>query len=123
MCDFGTNTIGVHIRRTDNGWATEYSPLGLFTKKVEEEIDSDHTTKIFLATDSSEIKRMFVRKYAERVVTRFNNSPRYTLKGEVDGLIDLLLLSKTKKVYGSFRSSFSDLASQIGKCPIEILKT
>ena len=120
--DFGTNTIGMHIRRTDNGWSIEHSPLSLFTKKIEEEIDRDHTTKIFLATDSLETKQMLVKKYAGRVVTRFNNSPRYTLKGEVDGLIDLLLLSRTKKVYGSFMSSFSDLAAQIGKCPIEILK-
>ena len=120
--DFGTNTIGMHIRRTDNRWAIEHSPLDLFTKKIEEEIDHDPTTKIFLATDSPETKRMLVEKYAGRVVARFNNSPRYTLKGEIDGLIDLLLLSRAKKVYGSFRSSFSDLASQIGKCPIAILK-
>lgn len=118
----GDNTIGMHIRRTDNGWSIEHSPLDLFTKKIEEEIDRDPTVKIFLATDSPETKQMLVEKYPGRVVTRFNNATRYTLKGEVDGLIDLLLLARTKKVYGSFRSSFSDLASQIGKCPIEILK-
>ena len=119
--DFESNTIGVHIRRTDNSWSIDNSPLRLFTEKVEQEIELDKSVKIFLATDSEETKQELLQRYGKNIITRFNVSPRYTLRGEVDGLVDLLLLSRTKKVYGSFTSSFSDLAAQIGQIPIEIL--
>ena len=31
-------------------------------------------------------------------------------------------LARTQKIYGSFQSSFSDMAAQIGGTPLEILK-
>lgn len=120
--DFGSDTLGVHIRRTDNSWSIGNSPLRLFTEKIEQEIELNKSVKIFLATDSEETKQELLQRYGKNIITRFNVSPRYTLRGEVDGLVDLLLLSRTKKVYGSFTSSFSDLAAQIGQIPIEILK-
>lgn len=119
--EFAENMIGMHIRRTDNTWSIEHSPLELFTEQIEKEIDKDKNVKIFLATDSDETKNELLQKYGSHIITRFDVSPRYTLKGEIDGLVDLLLLARTRKIYGSFTSSFSDIAAQIGKCPIEIL--
>lgn len=119
--DFAANTIGMHIRRTDNTWSIQHSPLELFTEQIEKEIDNDKDVKIFLATDSNETKSKLLHKYDRHIITRVDVSPRYTLKGEIDGLVDLLLLARTRKIYGSFCSSFSEIASHIGKCELKIL--
>ena len=118
LTEFGLNTVGVHIRRTDNRWSIEHSPLSFFTMKIEEEIDKDGKVKIFLATDSETAKTELLQRYSDHIITRRNVGSRYTFKGEVDGLVDLLLLSRTCKVYGSYRSSYSELAAQIGKIPL-----
>lgn len=119
--EFATNTIGMHIRRTDNTWSIRHSPLELFTEQIEKEIDKDKDVKIFLATDSEETKSYLLHKYDGHIVTRFDVSPRYTLKGEIDGLVDLLVLARTRKIYGSYKSSYSETASHIGECKLLIL--
>ena len=118
---FSSNTIGMHIRRTDNTWSIQHSPLELFTSTIEKEIDNDRNVRVFVATDSEEVRMDLLRRYKGYIITRPNVSPRYTLKGEYDGLVDLLILSKTRKIYGSFRSSFSEVASHIGCCDLKIL--
>ena len=118
LTEFGLNTIGVHIRRTDHRGSIEHSPLSFFTSKIEEEIDNDRTVRIFLATDSEVTKTELLQRYGDHIITKHNVASRYTVKGEVDGLVDLLLLSRTCRVYGSYRSSYSELAAQIGKIPL-----
>ncbi len=112
---FGRSTIGVHIRRTDHASAIRHSPLEGFIAKVDAEIERDSSVTIFLATDSDETKTELCKRYHDRLITRRNVAPRYTLKGERDGLIDMLLLSKTCRIYGSFKSSYSEVAAHIGK--------
>ena len=119
---FVNNTIGVHIRRTDNIASIQQSPLVLFFEIVDEELDKDNHTMIYLATDSEEVKLQMGKRYGNRIISSSTPADRNSVAGIQDGLIDMYTLARTRKIYGSFQSSFSEMASQIGGIPIEILK-
>ena len=119
---FVNNTIGVHIRRTDNIASIQQSPLELFFEKVDEELDKDNHTMIYLATDSEEVKLQMGKRYGNRIISSSTPADRNSVAGIQDGLIDMYTLARTRKIYGSFQSSFSEMASQIGGIPLEILK-
>lgn len=118
---FGRHCIGIHIRRTDNRAAIEGSPLSLFTEKMAIEVDADENVTFFVSTDDPEVKRVLRNQFGSRVIYCEEVAPRYTRKGEEDAVIDLMLLSRTSKIYGSYWSSFSVVASQIGGIELEIL--
>lgn len=106
------NTIGVHIRRSDNVNAVKYSPTSLFIEKVCEEIAFKPDTTIYLATDDVKEELAFVEHFGDRVKiykkhSLDRNNP-YAIK---DAVIDLYNLSQCKKIYGSYYSSFSDTAA------------
>ena len=126
MSDFkarmAQNCIGLHIRRTDHRLARIYSPLYLFNAAIERELDADGETHFFLATDDEEVKHCLCARYGSRIVTRTHVSERSDADGVLDGLVDLLLLADTKRIYGSHWSSFSAVAAQIGKIPSTRLK-
>lgn len=119
---FVNNTIGVHIRRTDNIASIQQSPLELFFEKIDEELDKDNHTMIYLATDSEEVKLQMGKRYGNRIISSSTPADRNSVAGIQDGLIDMYTLARTRKIYGSFQSSFSEMASQIGGIPLEILK-
>lgn len=118
---FGGNCIGIHIRRTDNRAAIAASPLSLFTDKMDAEVKQNDSVRFFLSTDDADTRMELKRRYGDRLIFCANVAPRYTIKGEKDALVDLLLLSRTKRIYGSYWSSFSQVAAQIGHLPLEIL--
>lgn len=116
--------IGVHIRRGDNLRSAEFSPLELFQGKMDEEVRLNPTVRFFVATDSPSVEEKLRERYGNKIIVRppkelSRNSPR----GIEDALIDVLCLSRCRKIYGSFWSSFSEVASQIGNTPLEILST
>lgn len=117
----GRSFIGLHVRRTDNREAAKASPLELFFDKVDFEIDNHSCTRFFLATDDLATKEAMINRYGERIWFQTDVAPRYTIKGEQDAVVDLMLLSRARKIYGSYWSSFSEVASQIGKSQLEIL--
>ena len=119
---FVNNTIGVHIRRTDNIASIQQSPLELFFEKVDEELDINNHTMVYLATDSEEVKLQMRKRYSNRIISSSTPADRNSVAGIQDGLIDMYTLARTRKIYGSFQSSFSEMASQIGGIPLEILK-
>lgn len=119
---FTENTIGVHIRRTDNVDSIRQSPLELFYEKVDGELDKDNNTMIYLATDSEEVKSQMKHRYGNRIISSSVPADRNSVVGIQDGLVDMYTLARTRKIYGSFQSSFSEMASQIGGAPLEILK-
>lgn len=118
---FNQNTIGVHIRRTDNNASIKNSPIELFIEIIDLNIKENDETNIFLATDSIEVKDLLLKRYGSRIITSSNNFKRDSFDGVRDGVIDMFTLANTKKIYGSFGSSFSELASQINNVPLEIV--
>ncbi len=119
---FTDHTIGVHIRRTDNQASIEQSPLNLFYDKIDKEIEQHIDTSIFLATDSEEVKLLLQKRYGKRLYFMTERADRSSITGIQGGIIDMYTLAKTNKIYGSFQSSFSELASQLGDTPLEIIK-
>lgn len=120
--DFQESVIGVHIRRTDNTASIENSPLSLFYKKLDADIDNNPASQIYLATDSEEVKQEMKQRYGKRLISSDRPANRNSLEGIQDGILDMYTLAHTKKIYGSFQSSFSEMAAQIGNIPLEIIQ-
>ena len=118
---FSTNTIGIHIRRTDNVRAIQMSPVELFMEKAEEEFSNNNNTKIFLATDDEYVKKTFKSRFADKIITSMNLADRNSIIGIQDGLAELYTLARTSKIYGSAWSSFSEIAAKIGNIELEII--
>ena len=118
---FNSHTIGLHIRRTDNAESIAKSPTELFINKVREEIDQHDDAKVFLATDSTEVKKEFIAAFGSRIITPQEEACRDSISGIRGGVIDLWTLASTQKIYGSAGSSFSPMAASIGGVPLEIM--
>ena len=118
---FNSHTIGLHIRRTDNAESIAKSPTALFINKVREEVDQHDDTKVFLATDSTEVKREFIAAFGSRIITPKEDACRDSISGIRGGVVDLWTLASTQKIYGSAGSSFSPMAASIGGVPLEIM--
>jgi hypothetical protein len=111
--DFDGFTIGIHIRRTDHKIAIKNSPLELFEQKIEEEISKNERVNFYLASDCSDTKNHLVNKYGTIIRTDFEPGDRTTLEGMYRGITELYALSKTAKVYGSCKSSYSRTACEM----------
>jgi len=116
---FNNNTIGIHIRRTDHLEAISTSPTELFVERIEEEISKNKDTLFYLATDSEKDKELLLSKFGNRIITSAEKAERNSVQGIQQALLELYLLSKTKHIIGSFNSSFSEAAAQIGGIDFE----
>ena len=116
---YNSNTIGIHIRRTDHVWAIRHSPTEKFIEVMSEELDINPATKYFLATDSAEEEKILLEHFGNRVITYKKTSlDRESIEGIQDALVDMYLLASTNKIIGSFASSFSEVAAEIGNIPL-----
>jgi hypothetical protein len=114
---------GMHIRRTDNANSINVSKTDLFIEKAERLIKSDSNLFIYLSTDDYSIQRNFIDLFGHRILILENKDfSRNTLKGIEDAVIDLFILSNSVKIYGSYYSSFSEVASWINDTPLEIIQ-
>jgi hypothetical protein len=117
---FNSNTIGVHIRRKDNLRSIKHSPLEGFVALMEKEVNNNPETLFFLATDSEEVENTLLEIFKGRIITHKKMLDRNTEAGIQDALIDLFCLSKTRKIFGSHYSSYSEVAAQINN--IELIQ-
>lgn len=106
--------IGLHVRRTDNFKSRVYSPLRLFVRAVRRELRRAPALGVFLATDDVRTKRVLRRKFGNRLFTRDDVADRAAPSGVRDAVVDLLLLSRATRIYGSYWSSFSETAARMG---------
>ncbi len=112
---FPAGIVGVHIRRTDHKKAIEHNPTEWFMEAISEEIAKDNSVKFFLATDSPQEQSRVVEKFGQRVITFEKTLERDEPAGIKDALVELLCLSRTRKILGSYYSSFSAVAAEIGQ--------
>ena len=77
---------------------------------------------IYLATDSEEVKREMKERYGDRIFCSGKKADRGSFGGNKGGYHGYVHIGSYTKIYGSFQSSFSDMAAQIGGVPLEILK-
>jgi hypothetical protein len=119
---FTNNTIGIHIRSTDNEWAKKNSPFKIFIEKIENDIKASDEVNFFVSTDNLKYQEALLEKFGDKIIVHQKEFRRDTKKGVEDAVIDLFCLSKTSKIYGSYWSSFSDVAGRIGNIPVEVLQ-
>ncbi|MBR1809836.1 MAG: hypothetical protein IJ776_10680 [Paludibacteraceae bacterium] len=120
---FTDKMVGVHIRRTDNTWSIEKSPLEWFYEKMDEEIVSDDKVRFYVATDDEMVKESLRERYGERMITSDGDLRRWGNKeGVKQALAEMYALSRTKKIYGSYYSSFSEMAARLGDIELQIVK-
>lgn len=119
ITSFNNNTIGIHIRRTDNSESIRVSTTEAFQRKINEELKKEPTTLFYLATDDNCIKKEFLKKYGEHIITTIFNTNRDCLEGMQFAVYDLYCLSSTKKIIGSYFSSYTQIAAKIGGIDIE----
>jgi hypothetical protein len=112
-------SVGVHIRRTDNLRATAESTLDRFESLMlaEQKLAQQHALPdplFFVATDEpaalGQLRRRFgdtVWEYPKRALARDNPVAC------VDAVVDLYALASTRKLIGSYWSSFTDTAADI----------
>lgn len=109
------STIGMHIRRTDHVEAIQNSPIELFIQKADILLNEDKDITIFLATDDADVEGQLKYKYGESIIVHEGKQfSRQNSQGMMDGLIDMLCLSKCRKIYGSYGSTFGKVASYLG---------
>lgn len=108
-----SNTIGLHIRRTDHVKSIQSSGLEKFEKVIEDHIEKDETTTFFLASDSGEVKKSLNEKFGSKILTADLELTRDSYEGIKGAVIDMYCLSRTKKIYGSYFSTYSQVAAAI----------
>lgn len=128
MMHIPEETIGVHIRKSDFLNKRNQLDYWWFEHKMNEEIYKNKNVVFFLATDCSETKRKIIDLFWDRVLSysfclSVNQKnflqQRWIKEWMQDALLDLLTLSKTKKIIGSYGSSFSWLAAMWWNIPLE----
>jgi hypothetical protein len=112
IATFPENTIGVHIRRTDNTHTIQYSPTEMFIEAIENEIKNDSEVKFYLASDSWDEKKNLLNLYRDRIITSMKASERNTETGIIDAFVEMNVLSRTKKIYAG-DSSFALVSTSL----------
>lgn len=108
-------SIGLHIRRVEYLGILNNKSLDIFIRAIEKEISKDHKARFFLSTDCHKTKEIFKRRFLDRVkFIKHKSLNRNDKAGMISAVIDLYSLSKTKKIFGSYFSTYSLTAAEIG---------
>lgn len=117
------NSIGIHIRRTDHERAILHSTTDKFLKLMNEILLKDSNKIFFLSTDSEEEKQKLINEFGDRIIyNTIGSYKRSNVDAIKDAMLDMYCLSKTEKIYGSYYSTFSLVAAEIGKIDIISVK-
>lgn len=115
-------TVGVHIRRTDHKPAIAHSPTGLFVARMRALVEEDPSTTFFLATDAPDEAAQLEAAFPGRILRATPQSLARDAREGIEGaVIDLYALAATRRVLGSFASTFSRAAGMLGEIPVEIM--
>lgn len=119
---FNAYTIGIHIRQTDHEIAKSVSPVELFIEKMQAEVSRHHEVNFFLATDEPKIEEELQQLFKGKILTYSTDKARTSVTGIQQALADLFLLSRATKIWGSYFSSFSEMAEKLHGSPLEIIQ-
>lgn len=119
---FGNHTIGCHIRRTDNTMSIKESSIDKFENRFNQLFKSNPDSQVFLCTDDAELKAYLKNKYKGRILVYNSILKRSSTLGIRDAVVELWLLSLTKEIWGSYWSSFTDMAVSLSGVKYTIVK-
>lgn len=115
--------IGVHIRQGDNSEAVQYSPIYLFIDVMESIIKEMPEVCFYISCDEKEVLQCMIKKFPDKCIYYKEKSwDRGTKAGQFSAAVELLCLSRTKMIYGSYWSSFSEEAAKLGNIKKIVLK-
>lgn len=118
----GNECVGIHIRRTDHLAAIENSSTENFVKKMQEIIAEDAEVKFFLATDDVTEQKRMIDLFGDRIIIQQNKVwGRDNTAAMISGIVDMLCLSKCKRIIGSYTSAYSYFAAVYGQKDIEYI--
>jgi hypothetical protein len=121
----GASTVGIHVRRSGAEHPQPLSPFAQPLRYYEAVIRSfPPETRFFVSTDSQFAFRWLQSRFGDRVFQKPKvHDNRSSASGVREGLVDLLLLSRCSAIIGTYRSSFSGIASLVGPCPVLLIRT
>jgi len=111
--------IGIHIRRGDNIKSQINSGIIPFLNKTKEILQNNPERNFFLATDSKDVKDIFKYEFGESIIIPESDYSRNSENGIKDALYEMLMLANSQKIFGSYWSSFDEVASKLNNTPIE----
>jgi len=121
------DVVGVHIRRTDyfsylGQDPKAVAPIELFIKRMMRILKTNPKAKFFLATDDKNEEKIIKSFLQDAVIVHEKDAvSRLTRNSMQDALIDWLLLSRTSKIVGSYRSSFNEEAGIVNMRELETI--
>ena len=119
---FNAHTVGVHIRRSDNVQSIQESPIELFVEAIQKELESCPETTFFVCSDSMEVKKILSEKFNKNIILSSEKGSRDNETGIKGALVDLFTLAGCDKIFGSYYSSFSEIAALLGNKPLKIIR-
>lgn len=115
------HTVGVHIRRTDNIWSIENSPLELFEEAMKLQLNKDPEANFLVCSDDENVKNYF-RNSNRKVFSPDGELNRGSESGILQAAGEMFALSHTRLILGSYWSSFGEIAARIGRVELRIVK-
>jgi len=113
---FSSRTVGVHVRRGDHLKARQVSTIQKFIEEMKIKVEKDPETDFFVCTDDIDSEKTLRRVFPGKVLS-FQKSTlaRNNARGIQEAVVDLWSLAETREILGSFGSTFSLVASLIGR--------
>lgn len=131
VMEIPSRTVGVHLRKLDYCWIA-YVDDDWFIQKMEHLIKKDESIKFFLTTDDYRTKAKFINRFGDKILyydidlcrrpdgTMLEKKEKRAKARDVqNALLEVLTLSKTSLILGSYNSSLSWLASIWGLIPLD----
>lgn len=116
--ELGEHSVGVHIRRTDNRPAIDKSSTDNFILSMKKELASDPEAMFYLATDDLSEEEKLREIFPGKIISnRERDLSRDSVAGIQDAMLDLYCLASTRKIIGSYFSSFTDIAADMRGIP------
>lgn len=117
-----TRFYGVHIRRGDNEMSKEKSPTIDFVERLKKIQLERADVHFYLSTDDKGEAKILQKMVGANLYYFSAGQNRDNPKNIETALVDLLMLSKSERILGSYWSSFSEVASQYSGVPLEVVK-
>lgn len=115
------SVVGVHIRRTDHVQSLRHASVEDYIGLMDRETALDADLHFFLATDDENVKRRLIDHFGkDRISTQRAELRRDTLAGIEAAVVDLFALSRCSKIIGSYYSSYSEIAAELGQIELII---
>ena len=119
------NLVGIHIRRGDfldgKEGLGKVSSDDKFIKKMKELLIDEPSTKFFLCTDCQFTEDKFKEIFKDKIIIYPKKKrDRQSTIATQQGLVDLLLLARTKHIIGTYRSTYNEVAWYLGNCKAKV---